>query len=79
MDAVAVSSKKAILRPFLKKSNVVPDDENNPRSVANMLFLLSSSLVANQLQALSDDTDFQDLFQCGLKSGYGTETILQWW
>ena len=46
--------------------------------MANLPYLgkVLERLVAGQLQALLDETDFLDLFQSGFRLGFGTETAL---
>ncbi|KAF7250944.1 RNA-directed DNA polymerase from mobile element jockey [Varanus komodoensis] len=50
----------------------------NYRPVANILFLgkVLERVVAGQLQALLDETDYLDPFQSGFRPGYGTESAL---
>ncbi|KAF7240862.1 Receptor-type tyrosine-protein phosphatase T [Varanus komodoensis] len=50
----------------------------NYRPVANIPFLgkVLERVVAGQLQALLDETDYLDPFQSGLRPGYGTESAL---
>ena len=50
----------------------------NYRPVANLpnLGKVLERVVARQLQALLDETDFLDPFQSGFRPGFGTETAL---
>ncbi|XP_062992110.1 uncharacterized protein LOC134404983, partial [Elgaria multicarinata webbii] len=75
---VPASLKEAVIRPLLKKPNLDPEDVNNYRPVANIPFLgkVLERVVAGQLQALLNETDYLDPFQSGFRPGFGTETAL---
>ncbi|XP_061463050.1 uncharacterized protein LOC133375459 [Rhineura floridana] len=70
--------KEAAVRPLLKKPSLDPEDFNSYRPVANVPFLgkILERVVADQLQALLDETDYLDPFQLGFRPGFGTETAL---
>ncbi|KAF7245550.1 hypothetical protein EYD10_08337 [Varanus komodoensis] len=70
--------KEAVVRPILKKTSLDPEMATNYRPVANILFLGKALewVVAGQLQALLDETDYLDPFQSGFRPGYGTESAL---
>ncbi|KAF7236814.1 Extracellular calcium-sensing receptor [Varanus komodoensis] len=55
-----------------------PEMATNYRPVANIPFLgkVLERVVAGQLQALLDETDYLDPFQSGFRPGYGTESAL---
>ncbi|KAF7239088.1 Sodium-dependent phosphate transporter 2 [Varanus komodoensis] len=70
--------KEAVIRPVLKKASLDPEMATNYRPVANIPFLgkLLERVVAGQLQALLDETDYLDPFQSGFRPGYSTESAL---
>ncbi|KAF7241559.1 RNA-directed DNA polymerase from mobile element jockey [Varanus komodoensis] len=70
--------KEAVVRPVLKKASLDPGMAANYRPVANIPFLgkVLERVVAGQLQALLDETDYLDPFQSGFRPGYGTESAL---
>ncbi|KAF7254503.1 Beta-tectorin [Varanus komodoensis] len=70
--------KEAVVRPVLKKASLDPEMATNYRPVANIPFLgkVLERVVAGQLQALLDETDYLDPFQSGFRPGYGTESAL---
>ncbi|KAF7245399.1 RNA-directed DNA polymerase from mobile element jockey [Varanus komodoensis] len=70
--------KKAVVRPVLKKASLDPEMAISYRPVANILFLgkVLEQVVAGQLQALLDETDYLDPFQSGFRPKYGTESAL---
>ncbi|KAF7252624.1 Craniofacial development protein 2 [Varanus komodoensis] len=70
--------KEAVVRPVLKKASLDPEMAANYRPVANIPFLgkVLERVVAGQLQALLDETDYLDPFQSGFRPGYGTESAL---
>ncbi|KAF7244380.1 putative RNA-directed DNA polymerase from transposon BS [Varanus komodoensis] len=70
--------KEAVVRPVLKKASLDPEMATNYRPVANIPFLgkVLEWVVAGQLQALLDETDYLDPFQSGFRPGYGTESAL---
>ncbi|KAF7250327.1 Microtubule-associated serine/threonine-protein kinase 4 [Varanus komodoensis] len=70
--------KEAVVRPVLKKASLDPEMAANYRLVANIPFLgkVLERVVAGQLQALLEETDYLDPFQSGFRSGYGTESAL---
>uniref|UniRef100_A0A8D2J9Z0 Reverse transcriptase domain-containing protein n=1 Tax=Varanus komodoensis TaxID=61221 RepID=A0A8D2J9Z0_VARKO len=70
--------KEAVIRPVLKKASLDPEMATNYRPVANIPFLgkVLERVVAEQLQALLDETDYLDPFQSGFRPGYGTESAL---
>ncbi|KAF7247943.1 Phosphatidylinositol N-acetylglucosaminyltransferase subunit A [Varanus komodoensis] len=70
--------KEAVVRPVLKKVSLDPEMATNYRPVANIPFLgkVLERVVAGQLQALLDETDYLDPLQSGFRPGYGTESAL---
>ncbi|KAF7246415.1 Serine/threonine-protein kinase RIO3 [Varanus komodoensis] len=70
--------KEAVVRPVLKKASLDPEMATTYRPVANIPFLgkVLERVVAGQLQALLDETDYLDPFQSGFRPGYGTESAL---
>ncbi|KAF7242143.1 putative RNA-directed DNA polymerase from transposon BS [Varanus komodoensis] len=70
--------KEAAIRPVPKKASLDPEVAANYRLVANILFLgkVLERVVAGQLQALLDETDYLDPFQSGFRPRYGTESAL---
>ncbi|KAF7242518.1 LINE-1 retrotransposable element ORF2 protein [Varanus komodoensis] len=70
--------KEAVVRLVLKKASLDPEMATNYRPVANILFLgkVLERVVAGQLQALLDETNYLDPFQTGFRPGYGTESAL---
>ncbi|KAF7241261.1 Maternal embryonic leucine zipper kinase [Varanus komodoensis] len=70
--------KEAVVRPVLKKGSLDPEMAANYRLVANIPFLgkVLERVVAGQLQALLDETDYLDPLQSGFRPGYGTESAL---
>ncbi|KAF7254271.1 CMP-N-acetylneuraminate-beta-1,4-galactoside alpha-2,3-sialyltransferase [Varanus komodoensis] len=70
--------KEEVVRPVLKKAFLDPEMAANYRLVANIPFLgkVLERVVAGQLQALLDETDYLDPFQSGFGPGYGTESAL---
>ncbi|KAF7247658.1 RNA-directed DNA polymerase from mobile element jockey [Varanus komodoensis] len=64
--------KEAVVRPVLKKASLDPGMAANYRPVANIPFLgkVLERVVAGQLQALLDETDYLDPFQSGFRPGY---------
>ncbi|KAF7235017.1 C-type lectin domain family 2 member D, partial [Varanus komodoensis] len=70
--------KEAVVRPVLKKASLDPEMATNYRPVANIPFLgkVLEWVVAGQLQALLDETDYLDPLQSGFRPGYGTESAL---
>ncbi|KAF7244472.1 VWFA and cache domain-containing protein 1 [Varanus komodoensis] len=70
--------KEAVIRPVLKKASLDPETATNYRPVANIPFLgkVLERVVAGQLQALLDETDYLDPFQSGFRPGYSTESAL---
>ncbi|KAF7240922.1 Craniofacial development protein 2 [Varanus komodoensis] len=70
--------KEAVIRPVLKKAPLDPEMATNYRPVANIPFLgkVLERVVAGQLQALLDETDYLDPFQSGFRPGYSTESAL---
>ncbi|KAF7254753.1 Formin-2, partial [Varanus komodoensis] len=77
-DQVPAPLKEAVVRPVLKKASLDPEVAANYRPVANILFLgkVLEQVVAGQLQALLDETDYLDPFQSSFIPGYGTESAL---
>ncbi|KAF7238948.1 N-terminal EF-hand calcium-binding protein 3 [Varanus komodoensis] len=65
--------KEVVIRPVLKKVSLDPEMATNYRPVANIPFLgkVLERVVAGQLQALLDETDYLDPFQSGFRPGYG--------
>ncbi|KAF7247339.1 Protein FRA10AC1 [Varanus komodoensis] len=70
--------KEEVIRPVLKKASLDPEMATNYRPVANIPFLgkVLERVVAGQLQALLDETDYLDPFQSGFRPGYSTESAL---
>ncbi|KAF7241729.1 putative RNA-directed DNA polymerase from transposon BS [Varanus komodoensis] len=70
--------KEAVIRPVLKKASLDPEMATNYRPVANIPFLgkVLERVVAGQLQALLEETDYLDPFQSGFRPGYSTESAL---
>ncbi|KAF7249282.1 Peroxisome proliferator-activated receptor gamma coactivator 1-beta [Varanus komodoensis] len=70
--------KEAVIRPVLKKASLDPEMATNYRTMANIPFLgkVLERVVAGQLQALLDETDYLDPFQSGFRPGYSTESAL---
>ncbi|KAF7251291.1 Dystrophin, partial [Varanus komodoensis] len=70
--------KEAVVWPVLKKASLDPEVATNYRPVANIPFLgkVLERVVAGQLQALLDETDYLDPFQSCFRPGYGTESAL---
>ncbi|KAF7249630.1 putative RNA-directed DNA polymerase from transposon BS [Varanus komodoensis] len=68
--------KEVVVRPVLKKVSLDPEMATNYRPVANILFLgkVLERVVAGQLQAPLDETDYLDSFQSGFRPRYGTES-----
>uniref|UniRef100_A0A8D2JHL2 Reverse transcriptase domain-containing protein n=1 Tax=Varanus komodoensis TaxID=61221 RepID=A0A8D2JHL2_VARKO len=75
---VPVPLKEVVVRPVLKKALLDPEMATNYKPVANILFLgkVLKQVVAGQLQALLDETDYLDPFQSGFRPGYSTESAL---
>ncbi|KAF7253346.1 hypothetical protein EYD10_01268 [Varanus komodoensis] len=75
---VLSSLKEAVVRPVLKKASLDPEVAANYRPVANIPFLgkVLERVVAGQLQAFLDETDYLDPFQSGFRPGYGAESAL---
>ncbi|KAF7253476.1 RNA-directed DNA polymerase from mobile element jockey [Varanus komodoensis] len=75
---VSAPLKEEVVRPVLKKTSLDPKVAANYRRVANIPFLgkVLERVVAEQLQALLDETDYLDPFQSGFRPGYGTESAL---
>ncbi|KAF7245360.1 RNA-directed DNA polymerase from mobile element jockey [Varanus komodoensis] len=69
---------QAVVQPVLKKAPLDPEMAANYRPVANIPFLgkVLERVVAGQLQAFLDETDYLDPFQSGFRPGYGTESAL---
>ncbi|KAF7250121.1 Butyrophilin subfamily 2 member A1 [Varanus komodoensis] len=65
--------KEVVVRLVLKKASLDPEMATNYRPVANIPFLgkVLERVVAGQLQALLDETDYLDPFQSGFRPGYG--------
>ncbi|KAF7244356.1 LINE-1 retrotransposable element ORF2 protein [Varanus komodoensis] len=70
--------KEVVVQPVLKKASLDPEVAANYRPVANVPFLgkVLERVVAGQLQALLDETDYLDPFQPGFRPSYGTESAL---
>ncbi|KAF7242353.1 putative RNA-directed DNA polymerase from transposon BS [Varanus komodoensis] len=70
--------KEAVVCPVQKKASLDPEVAANYRPVANIPFLgkVLERVVAGQLQALLDETDYLDPFQSGFRPRYGTESAL---
>ncbi|KAF7239262.1 WD repeat-containing protein 90 [Varanus komodoensis] len=77
-DVDKVLGREAVVRPVMKKASLDPEMATNYRPVANIPFLgkVLERVVAGQLQALLDETDYLDPFQSGFRPGYGTESAL---
>ena len=68
--SLADQFKKAIIRPFLKKPHLDPEDYSNYRPVANLLFLSKTleRIVANQLNNYFLQNDLFPSFQSAYRS-----------
>ncbi|KAF7243701.1 Pleckstrin-likey domain-containing family M member 3 [Varanus komodoensis] len=77
-DVDKMLGMETVIRPILKKASLDPEVAANFRPVANIPFLrkVLEWVVAGQLQALLDETDYLDPFQSGFRPGYGTESAL---
>ncbi|KAF7246720.1 hypothetical protein EYD10_07352 [Varanus komodoensis] len=77
-DVDKVLGQEVVVQPVLKKASLDPEMATNYRPVANIPFLSKELewVVAGQLQALLDETDYLDPFQFGFRPGYGTESAL---
>ncbi|KAF7239466.1 putative RNA-directed DNA polymerase from transposon BS [Varanus komodoensis] len=77
-DVDKVLGREAVVQPVLKKVSLDPEMATNYRPVANIPFLgkVLERVVAGQLQALLDETDYLYPFQSGFKPRYGTESAL---
>ncbi|KAF7245344.1 hypothetical protein EYD10_08460 [Varanus komodoensis] len=77
-DVDKVLGREAVIRPVLKKASLDPEMATNYRPVANIPFLgkVLERVVAGQLQALLEETDYLDPFQSGFRPGYSTESAL---
>ncbi|KAF7252470.1 putative RNA-directed DNA polymerase from transposon BS [Varanus komodoensis] len=77
-DVDKVLGQEAVVRPVLKKASLDPEMATNYRPVANLPFpgKVLERVVAGQLQALLDETDYLDPFQSGFRPGYSTESAL---
>ena len=62
----------------MKKTSMAVDNIRNYRPIANVSFLskVVESVLADQLQALLDETNALDPFQSGFRPRYGMETAL---
>lgn len=67
--------KETVVRPLLKKTSLDPENLNY-KPVANIPFFSKflKMVVANQLQAILDQTDYIDPFQLRFRAGFSTET-----
>ena len=65
--------KKTLIRPIRKKLNLAADDIGNYKPITNVSFLskVVESVVADQLQALLDETNALDPFQSGFRLCHG--------
>uniref|UniRef100_R4GD80 Reverse transcriptase domain-containing protein n=1 Tax=Anolis carolinensis TaxID=28377 RepID=R4GD80_ANOCA len=72
------SLKLAVIQPLVKKPSLDPTQLENFWPISNLPFLgkVVERVVAAQLQAFLDDTDFLDPAQSGFRSGHCTETAL---
>ncbi|KAF7253167.1 Xanthine dehydrogenase/oxidase [Varanus komodoensis] len=76
--------KEAVVQPVLKKASLDPEMATNYRPVANIPFLgkVLERVVAGQIQALLDETDYLDPLQSGFRPGLAGlgvgGTALQW-
>ena len=70
--------KEMLIRPIRKKPSLVVDNIGNYRPVTKISFLskLVERVVADQLQALLDETNALDPFQLGFRPHHGTEMAL---
>ncbi|XP_053138881.1 uncharacterized protein LOC128339283, partial [Hemicordylus capensis] len=66
------------IRPLLKKPALDPSELSNYRPVSNLPWLgkVIERVVASQLQAVLEETDYLDPFQTGFRADYGVETAL---
>ncbi|KAF7244332.1 hypothetical protein EYD10_09255 [Varanus komodoensis] len=69
---VSAPLKEAVVQLVLKKASLDPEMATNYRPVANIPFLgkVLERVVAGQLQALLDETDYLDPFQSGFRPRY---------
>lgn len=76
--SLADQFKKAIIRPFLKKPHLDPEDYSNYRPIANLSFLSKTleRIVANQLNNYFVQNDRFPSFQSAYRSNHSTETAL---
>lgn len=76
--SLADQFKKAIIRPFLKKPHLDPEDYSNYRPVANLSFLskILERIVANQLNNYFVQNDLFPSFQSAYRSNHSNETAL---
>uniref|UniRef100_A0A803TMK0 Reverse transcriptase domain-containing protein n=1 Tax=Anolis carolinensis TaxID=28377 RepID=A0A803TMK0_ANOCA len=72
------SLKLAVIKPLLKKPSLDPTQLDNFGPISNLPFLgkVMERVVAAQLQAFLEDTNFLDPPQSGFRPGHGTETAL---
>ena len=77
-DKVPFVLKETLIIPLRKKLSLAADNIGNYRPIANVSFVskVVERVVANQLQALLDETNALDPFQSSFKPCRGTETIL---
>ena len=75
---VPLALKETLIRPIRMKLNLAVDNIGNYRPVANVSFLskVVERVVADELQALLDDTNALDLFQLGSRLRHGMEMVL---
>ncbi|KAF7250584.1 CDC42 small effector protein 2-A [Varanus komodoensis] len=69
--------KEAVVRLVLKEASLDPEMAVHYRPVANILFFgkVLERVVAGQLQALLDETDYLDPFQSGFRPGLIQESL----
>ncbi|KAF7238180.1 Complement C1q-like protein 3 [Varanus komodoensis] len=78
LKMVQILQLEVVVRPVLKKASLDPEMATNYRPVANIPFLgkVLERVVAGQLQALLNETDYLDPFQSSFRPRYGTESAL---
>lgn len=76
--SLADQFKKAIIRPFLKKPHLDPEDCSNYRPIANISFLskILERIVANQLNNYFVQNNLFPSFQSAYRSNHSNETAL---
>ena len=78
LDACLHNSKRAILKPKLKKSNLEFEEYSNFRPISNLKFLskIIEKAVATQLMGHLINNNLEEPFQSAYKRCHSTETAL---